>query len=163
MLGSEAGKQGLQLDDVYDCAYDIGGGHPGGTPRRQGLSEQKRSVKGHMKDEYDFKEGRRGPVLRTPLGKTRITIRIDDDILGWFRNRVNGVGGGSYQTLINNALRAFMEEREQDLEGTLRQVVREELARYSTTGKAVGYQTLERRSRVTDENNREPLEESNQS
>jgi hypothetical protein len=31
-----------------------------------------------MRKEYDFKKGKRGAVLPTPAGKTRITIRLDD-------------------------------------------------------------------------------------
>ncbi len=53
-----------------------------------------------MKKQYDFRDGRRGAVLRAPSGKTRITIRIDDDLLQWFRDQVHKAGGGSYQTLI---------------------------------------------------------------
>src|SRR5216683_3205947 len=58
-----------------------------------------------MKKEYDFSKGRRGAVLEAPPGKTRITIRIDDDILRWFRTQVDRAGGGSYQTAMNEALR----------------------------------------------------------
>src|SRR2546422_4531225 len=58
-----------------------------------------------MKKQYDFRHGRRGAVVRAPSGKTRITIRIDDDILQWFREQVHKAGGGNYQTLINDALR----------------------------------------------------------
>ena len=83
-----------------------------------------------MKKQYDFGSGRRGVVLRAPSGKTRITIRIDDDILEWFRGQVRKAGGGSYQTLINDALRRFTESAEQNLEDTLRRVLREELPRY---------------------------------
>jgi len=54
-----------------------------------------------MRKEYDFSSGRRGPVLEVPSGKTRITIRIDDDVLAWFREQVHASGGGNYQTLIN--------------------------------------------------------------
>ena len=66
-----------------------------------------------MNEEYDFSGGRRGPVVRTPAGKTRITIRIDDDILDWFRGQAHAAGGDSYQTLINSALRAHIEAREE--------------------------------------------------
>ena len=83
-----------------------------------------------MKKQYDFRDGRRGAVLGAPSGKTRITIRIDDDILQWFRRQVHKAGGGSYQTLINDALRNFAESAEQNLEDTLRRVLREELPRY---------------------------------
>jgi uncharacterized protein (DUF4415 family) len=82
-----------------------------------------------MKREYDFSKGRRGPVVPLPPGKTRITIRIDDDVLDWFRAQVHAAGGGSYQTLINLALRRHMEWEKEPLEQTLRRVLREELPR----------------------------------
>ena len=41
-----------------------------------------------MRKEYDFSRGRRGAVAPAPRGKTRITIRLDDDVLAWFRERV---------------------------------------------------------------------------
>ncbi len=83
-----------------------------------------------MKKQYDFRYGRRGVVLRAGSNKTRITIRIDDDILQWFRDQVHKAGGGSYQTLINDALRSFAESATQHLADTLRRVLREELPRY---------------------------------
>ena len=83
-----------------------------------------------MKKEYDFSRGKRGAVIKTPPGKTRITIRLDDDILQWFREQVHEAGGGNYQTLINSALREYKERKQESLRDTLRSVVREELARY---------------------------------
>jgi len=83
-----------------------------------------------MKDEYDFSKGRRGPVIESPAGKTRITIRLDDDVLDWFRARADASGGGGYQTLINQALREFMDMRKEPLEDTVRRVIREELEAY---------------------------------
>ncbi len=83
-----------------------------------------------MKKEYDFSRGKRGAVIKTPPGKTRITIRIDDDLLQWFRDQVHEAGGGNYQTLINSALREYVDGKEENLKSTLRSVVREELARY---------------------------------
>ena len=81
-----------------------------------------------MKNEYDFRKGKRGPVVPVPAGKTRITIRLDDDVLAWFREQVHAAGGGNYQTLINLALREFIAEKREPLEKTLRRVLREELA-----------------------------------
>lgn len=78
---------------------------------------------------YDFSHGRRGAVVAVPPGKTRITIRIDSDLLDWFRDQVDAAGGGNYQTLMNQALRTYVEQREKGLEDTLRRVVREELQR----------------------------------
>ena len=82
-----------------------------------------------MKKQYDFSKGRRGAVLRVPPGKTRVTIRLDDDILDWFRQQVDDAGGGNYQTLINEALRSFMRQKQESLETTLRRVIREEIRR----------------------------------
>ena len=80
-----------------------------------------------MKKEYNFSKGKRGAVVPTPKGKTRITIRIDDDILNWFRKEVDAAGGGGYQTLINNALREHITNQQEPIEVILRRVVREEL------------------------------------
>jgi uncharacterized protein (DUF4415 family) len=82
-----------------------------------------------MKKEYDFSKGKRGAVMPVPTGKTRVTIRLDDDLLDWFRDQVDKAGGGNYQSLINHALRDFMERRREPLESTLRRVIREELRR----------------------------------
>jgi len=78
-----------------------------------------------MKKRYDFSKGRRGPVLRTPGRKTRITIRIDDDVLEWFRRQVHAAGGGSYQTMVNQALRDHVDRNDEPLEATLRRVLLE--------------------------------------
>ena len=82
-----------------------------------------------MKREYDFSKAKRGPVVNVPTGKTRVTIRLDDDILEWFRDEVDKAGGGNYQTLINMTLRDYVYRRREPLESTLRRVVREELKR----------------------------------
>jgi len=80
-----------------------------------------------MRKRYDFSQGRRGAVVKVPPGKTRITIRLDNDILEWFRNRAHAAGGGNYQTMINRALREHVGQDLDALEDTLRRVVREEL------------------------------------
>ena len=80
-----------------------------------------------MKREYDFAKGKRGPVVPPEPGKTRITIRVDSDVLDWFRDQVVKAGGGNYQTMMNQALREHMNERREPLEKTLRRVIREEL------------------------------------
>jgi uncharacterized protein (DUF4415 family) len=82
-----------------------------------------------MKKEYDFSKGKRGPVVSAPGGKSRVTIRLDNDVLDWFRERVDSAGGGNYQTLINQALRQYVERSREPLESTLRRVIREELRR----------------------------------
>jgi uncharacterized protein (DUF4415 family) len=67
-----------------------------------------------MKEHYDFSKGRRGPVTPPQPDTTRITIRIDDDILDWFRNKVDSAGGGDYRTMMNQALRQYIEQHESD-------------------------------------------------
>lgn len=84
-----------------------------------------------MKKQYDFSKAKRGAVVPVEAGKTRITIRLDTDLLDWFREQVKKVGGGNYQTMINAALREYMEKQTEPLEKVLRRVVREELKRAS--------------------------------
>ncbi len=83
-----------------------------------------------MKRESDFSKAKRGPVMPVPKGKTRITIRLDEDVIGWFRTQVEKAGG-NYQSLINDALRQHITRVNEPLEETLRRVVREEIRRAS--------------------------------
>jgi hypothetical protein len=84
-----------------------------------------------MRNEYDFKKGKRGAILPAATGKTRITIRLDDDILEWFRGQADAAGGGNYQSMINEALRSIATEGPARIETVVRRVVREELKRAS--------------------------------
>ena len=84
-----------------------------------------------MKREYDFSKARRGPVVPVPKGKIRVTSRLDEDILAWFRAQVEAAGGGNYQALINDALRQHIARTREPLEETLRRIIREEMKRAS--------------------------------
>jgi len=85
-----------------------------------------------MKKEYDFSKGKRGQVAKQK-GKTRITIYLDDDVLDQFRTRADAAGYG-YQTMINKALRTYLNKKEKQItESALRQVIREELERTALT------------------------------
>ncbi|MCK5649473.1 MAG: BrnA antitoxin family protein [Gammaproteobacteria bacterium] len=75
----------------------------------------------------DFSKGKRGAVVPTDPNKTRITIRLDADIINHFKKLVDDAGGGNYQTLINNALREHIQAHDKSLEHTLRMVIRDEL------------------------------------
>ena len=75
----------------------------------------------------DFSKGKRGAVIKTDPKKVRITIRLDGDIIDHFKGKVLTAGGGNYQSLINNALREFIQFQSKPLEDTLRKVIREEL------------------------------------
>ena len=77
--------------------------------------------------EYDFDDAEQDAIVKPARGKTRITIRIDTDILNWFRNKIHKAGGGNYQTLINDALREYIQQTNSTLERKLRKVIREEL------------------------------------
>lgn len=81
-----------------------------------------------MKEEYDFREGKRGPVIPRPR-KTRISIYVDNDVLETFRERAEDSGSG-YQTMMNQALREYLVRSHSAVdESTLRRVLREELQR----------------------------------
>jgi uncharacterized protein (DUF4415 family) len=55
--------------------------------------------------DIDFSRARRGPVVKPEPGKTKISIRLDNTVLKYFRDLVDKAGGGNYQTLINDARR----------------------------------------------------------
>ncbi|MEO9149567.1 MAG: BrnA antitoxin family protein [Burkholderiaceae bacterium] len=76
--------------------------------------------------DIDFSEATRGPVIPEEPGKTKISIRLDNAVIEHFRNQVERAGSGNYQTLINDALIAFMQQS--SVIEAVRQVVREELS-----------------------------------
>jgi hypothetical protein len=80
-----------------------------------------------MRKEYDFTGAARG-ALAEDKGKSRITIYLDNAVLNEFRARAEKAGTG-YQTLLNEALRAFLNGRQVGpvTEATLRRIIREEL------------------------------------
>jgi uncharacterized protein (DUF4415 family) len=80
--------------------------------------------------DLDFSGAKRGAVVKTEPGKTKISIRLDNTVLEYFRNVVDKAGGGNYQTLINDALLEHVHRR--STLDVVRQVVREELAPYRT-------------------------------
>jgi uncharacterized protein (DUF4415 family) len=67
------------------------------------MPPRKRNACAEGRREYDFHRAKRGPVLPVEKGKTRITIRLDNEVLSWFRSQVHAAGGGNYQKLINQA------------------------------------------------------------
>ena len=81
-----------------------------------------------MKKEYDFSRGKRGQVIKQK-GKTRITIYLDNDVIEKFRILSDAAGYG-YQTMINDALKEYLKEKEEPVTtAAIRQVIREELER----------------------------------
>jgi len=80
-----------------------------------------------MKKVYEFSKGKRGAVIST-VGKTRITIYLDDAVVKRFRAQSEKTGKG-YQTLINEALKSYLGLAEPPVTQELvRKIVREELA-----------------------------------
>ena len=55
-------------------------------------------------------------------GKVRINILLDAEVIVYFKSQA---GGRGYQTLINEALKASIHDR--DLESAIRRIIREEL------------------------------------
>lgn len=80
-----------------------------------------------MKKNYDFSRGKRGAIISPDPAKVRITIRLDGDIVKKFKEQVHKAGGGNYQSLINQALREYLEISKGTLERTLRRIIRQEL------------------------------------
>lgn len=66
-------------------------------------------------------------MVKADPSKIRITIRLDGDIIEYFKKRVHDAGGGNYQTLLNDTLRHSIQAETEPLEDTLRKVIREEL------------------------------------
>jgi uncharacterized protein (DUF4415 family) len=84
-----------------------------------------------MKANYDFSGARRGSVVPPSGRKVRITIRLDRDLVEWFKSKAESGGGGNYQTMLNDALRVYTEYQNGELERLLRKVVREEIRKVS--------------------------------
>jgi uncharacterized protein (DUF4415 family) len=76
--------------------------------------------------DIDFSSAKRGAVIPVEPGKTKISIRIDNTVIDYFRAQVDRAGSGNYQTLMNDALVAFIQQR--SVIDAVRQVVREELS-----------------------------------
>ena len=81
----------------------------------------------------DFSKAKRGPVVKPDPGKTKISIRLDNAVLNYFRDFVGRAGGGNYQTMINDVLLEHIHRR--STLDAVRQVVREELAAYGASPK----------------------------
>ena len=75
--------------------------------------------------DIDFSTAKRGAVIPLEPGKTKISIRLDTAVIEYFRRQVEDAASGNYQTLINDALVAFIGQR--SVLDAVRQVVREEL------------------------------------
>ncbi len=91
-----------------------------------------------MAKDIDFSKGKKPgqvPALARlqaeDSNKERITIRLDRDVMSWFREKTRG--GGNYQSLINEALRNHIAAAQNSgsldslLEKALRKIVREEV------------------------------------
>jgi uncharacterized protein (DUF4415 family) len=87
----------------------------------------KKAVAERYRD-IDFSRAKRGAVVTAEPGKTKISIRLTNVVLEYFRDQVDKAGGGNYQTLINDALLEHIHRRA--ALDTVRQVLREELASY---------------------------------
>ena len=75
----------------------------------------------------DFSKGKRGAIVKAAPNKIRITIRLDGDLIEYFKKQVHDADGGNYQSLLNDALRKYIQSETEPLEDTLRKVIREEL------------------------------------
>jgi uncharacterized protein (DUF4415 family) len=95
--------------------------------------------------DIDFSHAKRGAVVKPEPGKTKISIRLDNVVLEYFRSLVDTAGGGNYQTLINEALLEYAHRR--STLDMVRQAVREELAPYGIGRRANAARQPKRRER----------------
>ena len=81
--------------------------------------------------DLDFEDGK--PVNQIPAlarlqaeqgGKTRITMRVDSDVLALFKEKAESTGG-NYQTMMNEALKQFVQG--ESLVDVIKQTIRQEL------------------------------------
>jgi uncharacterized protein (DUF4415 family) len=88
-----------------------------------------------MKKDYDLRKGKRGSIIPLPPEKVRITIRLDRDVVDHFRDQVRKAHCGNYQTLINEALREYIERPDlaRQVSSEVRSVLREELKKIKMT------------------------------
>jgi uncharacterized protein (DUF4415 family) len=86
--------------------------------------------------DIDFTGARRGAIVKPEPGKTKISIRLDNIVLDYFKNLVDKAGSGNYQTLINDALLEHVHHR--STVDVVRHVVREELTAYRRRAKPSG-------------------------
>lgn len=95
--------------------------------------------------DIDFSRAKRGAVIKPEPGKTKISIRLDNVVLEYFRGLVEKAGGGNYQTLINEALLEHVHRR--STLDVVRQAVREELAPYGIVRRSKARQPTRRTRR----------------
>src|SRR5213593_652910 len=97
---------------------------------KKAVAEKRRNI--------DFSRAKRGAIVKPERGKTKISIRLDNAVIEYFRNLVDKAGGGNYQTLINDALLEHLHRR--STLDAVRQVVREEIAPYGPVGRTASRQ-----------------------
>jgi uncharacterized protein (DUF4415 family) len=93
-----------------------------------------KKVKAEKYRDIDFSNAKRGAVVKPEPGKTKISIRLDNTVIEYFRDLVDKAGGGNYQTSINDALLEYIHKR--STVDVVRQVVREELASFETAARS---------------------------
>jgi uncharacterized protein (DUF4415 family) len=110
----------------WDLSKERAISRPTGCSMKKAAAERYRNI--------DFSGAKRGPAVRPAPGKTKISIRLDNTILDYFRRVVDKAGGGNYQTLINEALLEYVHRR--STLDVIREVVREELAPYGSANRS---------------------------
>ena len=70
--------------------------------------ELENNIKSDSDSDTNISEGWMGLVVGMPEPKEQISIRIDRDVLRWFRSK-----GSGYQTYINNILRSYVSVQSQ--------------------------------------------------
>ncbi len=90
--------------------------------------------------DIEFSKATQGAVIQPAVGKTKISIRLDNHVIEYFRGLVDANGEGNYQTLINDALVTYIQQR--SLLEVVRQVIREEITPTKTKLRTVRGSTV---------------------
>ncbi|MFW7381784.1 MAG: BrnA antitoxin family protein [Oligoflexus sp.] len=62
-----------------------------------------------LEEEFDFSRGIRGAIVTSSGIKLPVTIRLDGDVIDFFKDLAEKTGGkAKYQTLINEALKEYI-------------------------------------------------------
>ena len=108
-VGSFDEKAARRLEE---SAREIRGTWRGPVSAGEATGEKRlRCEADRMRGEDDFNEAKRGPVVTVGPGKTRVAVRLDEEVVAWFKAQVHAAGGGDYQGRINAALREFIDRR----------------------------------------------------
>jgi uncharacterized protein (DUF4415 family) len=71
-----------------------------------------------MKENYDFSQGKRGAIIPTASHQAKVNLTLDQNVIDWFKSKVNESGGGDYHQLINQVLQDYINQETRDYQNS---------------------------------------------